>query len=514
MLATAAVATGLALSGAVDSVRIDGGPLMWVAVSLAVVLAVVDLATRPARWWIRRAPWVSLATTAVVVGAWQWLRSSGLTGDSSYPAGFVVAAWLALFTLGAGLSGAHPARRGVAAARALSGPAAIVAVFVWINAFYGYWPTAGALLGDPVPGQVSAAKISTELAGYRARPGGHPHPALPGGYPHPVQPGVRRPPARTSAEEASFGPVDIPGRSVGFRAAGAYLWLPPDWSSVRHTNLPVIVTLTGIPGRALNWAWAGGAVGISDAWAAAHHGQAPPVLMLEQNGAAQNDTECLDSREGNAFSYLTRTVPAWITRRLGIAHDPSRWGLVGFSEGGTCALLLSVLRPHLFGRFIDIAGDAAPDFGPGGRLSLQVLYNDNRAAEAAHDPERLMRTHRYPGLDGWFATGLQDPVHNHLEPLLAAEARRAGMEVHTYWAPGGHTWTFAQQAFRHSYPGFVRTLYAGPGSPGAALGRTCRGWVRQGRCAPRPTPADRCARRGARALSTGRRSVVGASSAT
>jgi S-formylglutathione hydrolase FrmB len=462
----AASGAGLVLSGALDPVSIDRGPLLWVAVSLAVVLAGVNLATRSARWWLRRAPWLALVTTGMVVVAWQLLQSSGLTGDSSYPAGFVLLAWLALFVLGAGLSELRRDPPGVATARCLSGPAAILATLLWINAFYGYWPTAGALLGDPFPGQVSATQISAQLAGYGhpPAPSHHPAPNTGNGLTHTV--------AAPTAREGTIGPVSIPGRSVGFRAALAYLWLPPDWSSVSHSDLPVIVTLTGIPGRALNWAWAGGAVEISDAWAAAHHGHAPPVLMLEQNGAAQHDTECLDSREGQSFSYLSEVVPAWITHHLGIAHDPDRWGLVGFSEGGTCALLLSVLRPHLFSRFIDIAGDAAPDFGPGGRLTLRNLYNGNRAARAAHDPEVLMRTHRYPGVDAWFSTGLQDPVHNHLEPLLAAAARRAGMEVHTYWAAGGHTWRFAQQAFREFYPGFVRTLYAGRGSPQPSCRRT------------------------------------------
>ncbi|MDA8061580.1 MAG: hypothetical protein M0T80_03935, partial [Actinomycetota bacterium] len=158
------------LSGALDSAVIDRGPLLWSSVAVAGGLAVVGCATRPRCWWLRRAPLVALGAAALAAAGWLWLRSSGLTGDSSYPAVFVPIAWLALFVLGAGLDGLGRSTPGVATARALSGPAALLAVFLWINSYYGYWPTAGALLGAPYPGQVSAARISTELAGYRSNP--------------------------------------------------------------------------------------------------------------------------------------------------------------------------------------------------------------------------------------------------------------------------------------------------------------------------------------------------------
>jgi hypothetical protein len=40
---------------------------------------------------------------------------------------------------------------------------------------------------------------------------------------------------------AQFGPVAMPGRSVGFNAAAAYLWLSPDYFAVAHAHLPVLL---------------------------------------------------------------------------------------------------------------------------------------------------------------------------------------------------------------------------------------------------------------------------------
>lgn len=421
-----------ALAGGLDSVVVDRGPVLWVVVALASAGAAVGLGSRPARWWWRSAPRLALGATVVIAGAWVWLATSGVTGDSPYPDRFVMYAWAALFVLGAGFGGLGSGAYLLRTIRALSGPAAVLAVFLVINSFYGYWPTVGALLGRPLPGQVNGRSLAAELH-------------------------ERRPPPRIGA----FGPVSIPGTSVGFNAAIAYLWLPPAWDRVRHADFPVIVTLTGIPGRAQDWAVAGGAIDASSAWAASHHGIAPPVLMVNENGFPAHDTECVNSREGNAFSYLTKVIPSFITNVLGIPRAPQRWGLVGFSEGATCSLLLPVKAHDLFDRFVDIAGDAAPDFGPKGRLTLQVLFDGDRAEQLAWNPRLLMLHHRYPHLEGWFSTGLQDKGHRLLEPQLAADAIRAGMTVHHYWAPGHHTWIFARQAFEHLYPSFVSALFAG-----------------------------------------------------
>ena len=422
----------LAFGGLLDAVVIDRGAALWAVVAVAAVASLVGLATRPAGWWRHQAPWIALGSTVVVVVAWVWLRASGLTGDSPYPDRFVVYAWVALFVLGAGLSGLRSGPHTLRTARVLSGPALVLAVFLVINSFYGYWPTLGALLGHPLPGQVGARRFRADLARDRLR-----------------------------SAAGELGPVSIPGTAVGFHAAPAYLWLPPAWDRLPHAGFPIIVTLTGIPGRALDWAVAGGAVAASRTWARAHDGIAPPVLMLNENGSPVRDTECVNSREGRAWSYLTQVVPRFVTRVLGIPHVPDRWGVVGFSEGGTCSLLLAVKGHDVFGTFVDIAGDAAPDFGPGGRLALPVLFDGNRAEQGAWNPRLLMLHHRYPYLEGWFATGLQDRGHHLLEPRLAAEAARAGIEVHHYWASGHHTWVFARKAFEHIYPSFVRSLLAG-----------------------------------------------------
>ena len=463
LLVGVAVVGSLALAGILDPVVVDRGPALWVVVGMAGVGVAVSLATRPARWWCSTALVLAAVVAVVVTAVWAWIRASGLTGGTPYPASFLVLSALALFALGAAVTGLRHGGFALRTTRVLAGPAAVLAVFLVIDSFYGYWPTVGTLLGHPLPGQVSKRKLAADIHNGRGLP-----------------------------PSGEFGPVLIPGRSVGFRPSDSYVWLPPDFNRVDHANLPVIVTLTGIPGRAVDWARAGGAVGASAAWARRHGGQAPVVVMVDENGLPNHDTECLDSRQGPAFRYLTQAVPAWIVRVLGIREEPQRWGLAGFSEGGTCTLVLALKDHGLFGRFMDISGDAAPDFGTNGRLTLPVLFDGSVARQRAWNPRLLMARHRYPHLEGWFAAGLQDKGHHLIEPILARDAALAGIDVHTWWARGHHTWTFARQAFKHLYPAFAGSLEAGSRSPrryGPVQARTVA-HVSGSVPAPAPAPGD------------------------
>ncbi len=181
-----------------------------------------------------------------------------------------------------------------------------------------------------------------------------------------------------------FGPVAIPGRSVGFDAAAAYLWLRPDYFAVAHAHLPVLLMLSGWPGDVKDWARAGEVIKLADHWAATHEGAAPVMVFVDENGARGYDTECVNGPQGNSETYLTRTVPNYVTHTLGIKDDPERWAVVGFSEGGTCAVDLGTMHSHLYGRFVDVAGDVvgvrlSPERGAQLRFRPDVAYHRHRS---------------------------------------------------------------------------------------------------------------------------------------
>jgi S-formylglutathione hydrolase FrmB len=220
-----------------------------------------------------------------------------------------------------------------------------------------------------------------------------------------------------------------------------------------------MIMLPGSPGNARDWARAAGVLGTANAWARAHRGNAPVMVFIDENGARNHDTECLDSAEGDAESYLTYSVPTFIERVLGIVPNPDRWAIVGFSEGGTCALTLALTHPGLYGRFVDIAGDPAANYWGGPVMTLRVLYRGSVTREEHHTPSWLLEHNRYPSVAAWFATARSDPLHPETAHLVS-QAEASGMAVNSISSPGAHTWAYASKTFDRIYPALVPTISA------------------------------------------------------
>jgi S-formylglutathione hydrolase FrmB len=181
------------------------------------------------------------------------------------------------------------------------------------------------------------------------------------------------------------------------------------------------------------------------------------MIFVDENGRGDRDTECVNGPQGDAESYLTRDVPAWVASTLGIDPGPSGWGVVGFSEGGTCALGLATEDPGLFRSFVDIAGDTAPNHGDA-TATLQYLYGGEPLAALFFQPSFVLSTGHFHHLDGWFAAGAEDRSGLAAVRSLAPLAARAGVVVHVDEAPGGHTWLFARESFASIYPALVASL--------------------------------------------------------
>jgi S-formylglutathione hydrolase FrmB len=224
-----------------------------------------------------------------------------------------------------------------------------------------------------------------------------------------------------------------------------------------------MVMLPGWPGTVQDWTRAGRATDMANAWARAHGGHAPVMVFINENGTAGRDTECVNSIEGRAESYLVDSVPLFIEQTLGITPDPSRWALVGASEGGTCAVTLALRHPNIYGRFVDISGEPAPSVWGGPTGTLRTLYAGSLTEEERHTPGWLLQRHRYPGMIGWFATGNSDALRA-ADAQLAFEAARAGIEVQAFKSPGGHTWSYVRQSFARIYPGLVGYLSGAGGA--------------------------------------------------
>ena len=243
-----------------------------------------------------------------------------------------------------------------------------------------------------------------------------------------------------------LAPLDIPGTRSGFTARRGTLYLPPAFFASPRPPLPVVVMVGGTPGGPDDWPRAGFAVQTADAYASQHGGFAPILAFVDHNGGLFTDTECVDGPVAHAETFLADDVPRYLIDTLHVTPDPGRWAIAGFSEGGTCAFELALRHPDVYGAFVDIAGDWAPNLGSEAD-TLSKLYGGDRAAMAAHDPAKLLAANRHQ-LRGWFVVGASDHQHVAVADRLAAAARPAGITATRTVVPGGHNWQLARAAFR------------------------------------------------------------------
>jgi S-formylglutathione hydrolase FrmB len=420
----------VALLGPVGSVSLLDGPLLTIVIELVAVGVVMGVTGRPRQWWMTWGAAIAAGAALVVVFLWWSVGATGLV-DQHYPPTFLLWVWGALVAAGIAVTGwwdGTVIRRTI---RVLTVPVAVFAAFLLINEHYGYWPTVGALLGRPAPGQVSSRALARTLAS-----------------------------PKLSSSIGEFGPIKIPG-PAGFAPGAAWAWIPPAFDRVDRADLPVLVMLPGVPGTPYDWERAGEVVSLANAWAQTHDGVAPVMILVTGNGASDRDTECVNGPQGDAETYLADAVPHFVTHTLGIPIDPARWGVVGFSEGGTCALGLATEHPQIFGRFVDIAGDMAPNLGPNARSTLVRLYAGNKVAMLDHEPRWLLAHRSYPDTEGWFAGSSKDRTDERVARALTRLARAGGMTVfNVSGGAGGHSWTYAAAKFRSLYPALVNSMSA------------------------------------------------------
>jgi S-formylglutathione hydrolase FrmB len=259
--------------------------------------------------------------------------------------------------------------------------------------------------------------------------------------------------ARTEPDQGAVVVEHIPPTVSHFQAKDAYVYVPPAWFRTPQPALPLLILLPGEPGSPSDWTAAGDADTTADAYASAHDGLAPIIVMPDPNGLLTADSECVNSKFGNAETYLTVDVPAYMHEAFHAATGLHSMAIAGLSAGGTCATLLSLRNPGEFDTFASFSGFAFPTYKTDGvEASIQVLFDGSRALFEQHNPLHLVAINRYPGMAGWFEVGDADTVPKEQEAELAPAARAAGMETCVLVRPGGHDYDLWKQAFVDALP--------------------------------------------------------------
>ncbi len=474
--------------GWLDGLSLDSSLVVTLTTVAAAALFVVVVVRAGRRWWTTTLP-LLIAGTVFVEVVIAWYLSASNTITDAYPVSFFVWIGAALLVAAVVVITWRTSGRAVRTAGLVAVPMTVAAAFLLINAHYGYWPTMRDLLGHPVATQIDAATFGRELesdpvstarvaAGApRSGPGGHRTIAEPLGPPSPSHPSPlsslvartglvvtrgRVGSALVAARRAGqFALVNIPATRSHFVHRGGGVYLPPAYFTSVRRQLGVLVMLGGTPSSPNIWATAGHALATAHAYAAGHAGVAPVMLFVDPNGSWSGDTECVNGPHGQAETYLTVDVVHYASTVLHLSSDPRRWGIVGFSEGGTCAIDLALRHPSLFGHFVDLGGDAAPNLR---HATLQSLYGGSSSAMTQHTPSWLMAHHRYQELSAWFASGRGDASHLRIGVGQEREARRAGIGAQWFVGPGGHDWHFCTWALHRVLPTLAAQVDRSPPS--------------------------------------------------
>ncbi len=438
------------------SLSLVHGVLPIAIVVLAITSLVLLLAPRN-RVWTRQLM-IAVPVTVLVTGLVVVLVRAFSLIPYAFPDSFYV--WFGLIVLSITLAIAGWRRFGIGR-RVISGVALVLTIamtLTLINGHYAYYPTVKSLFGvdaHHISQQQLAANAAETAAEARAAAAAN---------------AQQRAAARAALEQARIKAAGghpmaavrgatiqtpIPGAVSGFKARDAYIWLPPAWFTDPMKQLPVIELIAGAPGAPSDWIQGGLADQTASRFAQAHDGVAPIIVMPDSNGSDFTDTECVNSSLGNAETYLTVDVPAYVRTAFDASRAADSMAIGGLSAGGMCATMLALRHPTLYGTFADYAGLTSPTVGESvdPDATTQALFDGSSTAYQQHDPLYLLANNRYPHLAGWFEVGTDDGGPLAAQQTLVPLAQQAGITTQAVEVPGGtHSFALFAQAFADSLP--------------------------------------------------------------
>jgi hypothetical protein len=255
--------------------------------------------------------------------------------------------------------------------------------------FYGSWDE---LLGhvDKAPAEVTALGRSGVYSTVGAVRGGLVQPAGPQGLDR-----VKGIPRGPAAEVGRVESVKIVGRRS--RAVNpAFVYLPPQYfqKQFHRQRFPVMVAISGYPGGIMNLAQYLQVPQTADRLLRADKIQPTVIVMVRPTIAPPRDTECVDVPGGpKAETFFTKDLPEALKRSYRVGHDPSAWGALGYSSGGTCALQLTLRHPGVY----TSAAALSADYRIGDDLTTGSLFGSGpRAAQRQREHDLIWRLEHLP----------------------------------------------------------------------------------------------------------------------
>jgi enterochelin esterase-like enzyme len=254
-----------------------------------------------------------------------------------------------------------PRRRGARAVAARLGVQVLVSALVVLsvatvlnrqNEWYASW---GDLFGSSTPVVKTNAGGAAPQAALSQEPTGP-------GLPTPTQ--RQLPPLPSPGQRVQV--FTVTGQASGLTGK-IMVSLPAGYEDPANAgkDYPVIVAFHGYPGAPDVWMQGVNLVPSLDTLAGQRTIHPVIVVAPQIEFPAGADTECVNGGSGQpqVETWLAKDVPDALATHLRVARDRTAWATLGFSSGGWCAAMVTMLHPDVFGAGVILGGYMSPIFG-------------------------------------------------------------------------------------------------------------------------------------------------------
>jgi len=162
----------------------------------------------------------------------------------------------------------------------------------------------------------------------------------------------------------------------------AYIYLPAGYSRTNDSeqNLPVVVVISGqLSSRSAQAPYSAARLSAAVAGQMAAGRLRPLILVMLPARIGPGDQGCLDVPGGaQAATFFSQDLPRAVGSAYRVGAPPSRWGLLGDSSGGYCALQLAMTSSAAFSAAVLPPGSYTAPPGPaepGGTPQLRAQEN-------------------------------------------------------------------------------------------------------------------------------------------
>lgn len=249
-----------------------------------------------------------------------------------------------------------------------------------------------------------------------------------------------------TGKPSALPPLPSPGQrvqtfkvptSVGHQTWDVQVFLPEGYDQNAATTYPVLMALHGYPGTPSVFG-PKNRMDIQKYTDSLVRGKkvAPFITVAPNILPGAKDTECVYGPDGHnqLETWLSKDVPEFIHKSLRVKHERTSWATLGYSFGGWCAPMLTLLHPDRFGAAISLSGYFRPQW--------MTTPPFTRQSKEGQRLDLIEATKKRPKVAVWVQASKADPtVWPTVKEFIDTAPKHGIFVTSVVDDRGGHIWT-------------------------------------------------------------------------